>query len=132
MVSSHKFGTCDGRSGCLMARPRLTSSQRREYQSLETGHATPRRFFQILIVIVECMHKAEADKIFRFPFVPTFPWRLRAEVHWKAYFPLGLCLLVVGLALLAHADKHRRKSDYGLGFVTEIPAPQSEVIEAVE
>lgn len=35
-------------------------------------------------------------------------------------------------SLPLQADKHRRKEDYGLGFVTEIEAPQSEVLEAVE
>lgn len=79
---------------------------------------------------MEYMHKAEAQRISRVAVSPTFPHRV--EASGKGYFFSGLCLLMLGLSLPLHADKHRRKEDYGLGFVTEIPAPESEVIEAVE
>jgi hypothetical protein len=45
---------------------------------------------------------------------------------------LGTAVALLWFSLPLQADKHRRKEDYGLGFVTEIEAPQSEVLEAVE
>jgi hypothetical protein len=50
----------------------------------------------------------------------------------KAYLCLGTAVALLWFSLPLQADKHRRKEDYGLGFVTEIEAPQSEVLEAVE
>jgi hypothetical protein len=76
------------------------------------------------------MHKTDIEKISRATFLPILPRRVVA--FCKADILSGLCLLILWLSLPAHADKHRRKEDYGLGFVTEIQAPQSEVIEAVE
>ena len=76
------------------------------------------------------MDKVKAEKIAKSRFFVAFPGGREASRY--ACFSAGLCLLMLWLAPPLQADKHRRKEDYGLGFVSEIQAPESETIEAVE
>jgi len=45
---------------------------------------------------------------------------------------LATLLLFLATALTLHAKQHKKAADYGLGYSTEISAPESEVLEAVE
>jgi hypothetical protein len=76
------------------------------------------------------MHKTDLKKIPTVIFLQASLQRIRGCC--KPSFVPELCLLILVLSFPLHADKHRRKEDYGLGFVSEIQAPESEVIEAVE
>jgi hypothetical protein len=105
----------------------LTSSLPPEYQNV--GHERSFGSFDEFQVTIQGMHRAKSGKIFRFLVSPTL---LRESTVPSACLSIGLFLLVFWFALPLQADKHRRKEDYGLGFTTEIQAPESEVLEAVE
>lgn len=51
----------------------------------------------------------------------------------RCHFLAGVALLLLSLSAVPTADgrEHKQKEDFGLGFSTEVSAPESEVLEAV-